>query len=147
MTRSDWPFHDTLSEERRRWQHAHIATVPFLELIGIRLEALETDFARIAVDHRHALVQTAGILHGGVAASLIDTAVAQAILTTLKDSYRMVTVHLDTRYFQPVPAGTVHAEGRVVRKGKRLVHGEVTVRNDASEIVAGGSCIYAVVAA
>ncbi len=140
----DWPYLDTCPPNRRDRQLKVIAATAFFQLIGLRLDALETDYARMSVACRPDLCQPAGVLHGGVHAALIDTAVAQAIMSTAKPGYACLTIHLDTKYFKPTRAGALTAEARIVRKGKRVAHGDVTVRDDAGELVAQGWCVYTV---
>jgi len=56
----------------------------------------------------------------------------------------VVTVHLDTKYFAPVTGGQVFADARVVRKGKRIAHGEAVVRDETGTPVAQGWGVFAV---
>ncbi len=140
----DWPFLDEFPPEREAKQIERVNSVPFLKLLGAKLVAAKKDYVRMSVEFRPDLTQPAGILHGGVHASLIDTAVAQAIVTTIKPGFQMVTIHLDTKYFKPVNTGTVYADARIVRKGKRVVHGEVTVTHSGGDTIAHGWCVYAI---
>jgi len=56
----------------------------------------------------------------------------------------VVTVHLDTKYLAPVTGEQVFADARVVRKGKRIAHGEAVVRDEAGTLVAQGWGVFAV---
>lgn len=143
----EWPFLDDFPPDREAKQIERVAKVPFPSLIGFRLEAARKDYVKMAVDFRPELTQPAGIMHGGVHAALVDTAVAQAIVTTIKPGFQMVTIHLDTKYFKPLSKGTLFAEGRVVRKGKRVVHGEVRLTDSRGELIGQGWCVYAIVKA
>jgi acyl-CoA thioesterase len=140
----DWPFLDGMPPGRDAKQKENIRKVPLPSLLGFRIEEAATDYVKMAVDFRPELTQPAGIMHGGVHAALVDTAVAQAIVTTIKPEFQMVTIHLDTKYFKPLARGTLYAEGRIVRKGKRVVHGEVTLRDSSGETVGSGWCVYAI---
>jgi len=81
-----------------------------------------------ALFHRADLAQPTGILHGGLHSVLIDTAIAQALLTTIRPGFSVVTVRLDTNYFAPVRSGRIVASARVARKGKRIAHGGRLIR-------------------
>lgn len=140
----DWPFLDEMPAGRDAKQMENIRKVPLPSLLGFRIEAAKTDYVKMAVDFRPELTQPAGIMHGGVHAALIDTAVAQAIVTTIKPQFQMVTIHLDTKYFKPLAKGTLYAEGRIVRKGKRVVHGDVTLTDGKGDLVGQGWCVYAI---
>jgi len=74
---------------------------------------------------------------------LTDTAVGQALVTTIKPGWMMSTIQMDVKYFKPIAEGRLHAVGRIVRKGKRVAHGDVELTNDAGELVGRGWCVYA----
>jgi uncharacterized protein (TIGR00369 family) len=72
----------------------------------------------------------AGVLHGGVAASLADVAVAVAIHHHLAAPRRITTVELKINYFRPVSEGTLYARARLLRMGKMLCVGQVDLTDD-----------------
>jgi uncharacterized protein (TIGR00369 family) len=117
---------------------------PFFRLLGVRLHEAGPDTATLALAFRADLVQPTGILHGGLHGILIDSAIAQALLTTIRPGFTVVTVHLDTKYFAPVRAGELLATATVVRKGRRIAHGEATVRDEDATVVARGWGVFAV---
>jgi uncharacterized protein (TIGR00369 family) len=61
------------------------------------------------------------IAHGGVVATLIDSAMAIAIMAMLADGERTVTVDLTIHYLRPVTEGLAKASARVVRAGRKVV--------------------------
>ncbi len=142
-TNADWPFLDEMPPERVTEIRSVIENLPFLALFGVRLKNVDRDRVVLSVACGPKLTQPAGVIHGGVHATLIDTAVAHAIRTTLKEGYLFSTVQLDTKFFKPTSEGELVAEARIVRKGKSLVHADADVRNGAGELVAKGWCIYA----
>ena len=107
-------------EQRRRIERAREG-VPFLKLLGIEVETVGPGTATLSVPIRHELMRNDGIVHGGVVASLIDSAFAFAIIPILNDGERTVTVDLTIHYLRPVSGGTAKAVARVVRAGRRVV--------------------------
>jgi len=67
-----------------------------------------------------------GTVHGGWAATVLDTALGCAVVTTLSAGQGTATVELSIRYIRPIfPAnGAVIATGTVVNRGRRLVVAE-----------------------
>jgi uncharacterized protein (TIGR00369 family) len=67
-----------------------------------------------------------GTVHGGWAATVLDTALGCAVVTTLDAGQGTATVELSTRFIRPIfPAnGPVLATGTVVNRGRRLVVAE-----------------------
>jgi uncharacterized protein (TIGR00369 family) len=107
-------------EQRRRVEHAREA-VPFLKLLGIEVESVGPGTATLAVPVREELMRNDGIIHGGVMASLIDSAFAFAIIPILDDGERTVTVDLTIHYLRPVSSGVAKATARIVRLGRRVI--------------------------
>ena len=125
-----------LSEEGdRRW---------FPNLLGIQVEELRRDYARLRMPWRSDLNQSQGLMHGGAIATLIDTAVVPAIGTAYADPRPFSTIEMSVRYIQPVRQEDLVAEGWVRRRGKRVVFCEVEVRTAAGVTVATGDLIYVV---
>jgi len=141
---SDWPFLDAMPDERVALQRQLVDGDPFLSRLGLRFCDAGHDVATLAVDFRADLTQPTGILHGGVLSVLVDTAIAQAMLTTIRPGFSVVTVRLDTNYFGAVRSGRVVANARVVRKGKRIAHGEAVVSDEAGALMAQGWGVFAV---
>ncbi|HJT66442.1 MAG TPA: PaaI family thioesterase [Pyrinomonadaceae bacterium] len=107
-------------EQRRRIEHAR-AAVPFLKLLGIEVESVARGTATLVVHVRDELMRNDGIVHGGVMASLIDSAFAFAIIPLLDEGERTVTVDLTIHYLRPVSRGAAKAVARVVRAGRRVI--------------------------
>jgi len=61
------------------------------------------------------------IVHGGLVATLLDTAMGGACFSTLEDDETFLTADLHVEFFRPARPGTVRAEGRVVHRSKRMV--------------------------
>ena len=116
----------------------------FPNLLGIQVEELRRDYARLRMPWRPDLNQPQGLMHGGAIATLIDTAVVPAIGTAYDDDRPFSTIEMSVRYVQPVRQEDLVAEGWVSRRGKRVVFCEVEVRTATAVKVATGNLIYIV---
>lgn len=105
--------------QTRRIQKA-VATVPYAHLLGIELDDISEGVATLGLDVRKELKQNHGVVHGGAIASLIDTAMAFAIITLLAPREKVTTVDLTVSYLRPLTKGRITASARVVRSGRRL---------------------------
>ena len=114
----------------------------FPNLLGIQVEELRRDYARLRMPWRPDLNQPQGLMHGGAIATLIDTAVVPAIGTAYDDDRPFSTIEMSVRYVQPVRQEDLVAEGWVSRRGKRVVFCEVQVRTASAVTVATGDLIY-----
>jgi uncharacterized protein (TIGR00369 family) len=115
----------------RRIQKA-IGTVPFARLLGLELDEVGSGTATLSLNIRPELKQNQGVVHGGVIASLIDTATAFAILSQLETGERVTTVDLTISYLRPITSGRITAVAKVLRAGRRLfvVSAEVFDHNE-----------------
>ncbi len=124
---------------------------PFFNLIGLELLDLKPRWSLTRITARNDLNQPAGIRHGGVIASLIDTGIAQAMLLTDEfqkvraDAGALVSVDLRIRYLRPVSSGSITCESNIVHLGRKIVHASSVVKNDAGKDVALGESIYMIV--
>jgi len=95
--------------------------VPFAKLLGIEVESIEPGHAVLSMQIRDELKRNGGIAHGGAIATLIDSAMAFAIVPMLAEGERSITVDLTIHYLRPVSEGSARASARVVRAGKRVI--------------------------
>jgi acyl-CoA thioesterase len=124
----------------------------FFKLIGLRVVDLGPGYSKTQIAYRNDLCQPAGILHGGMVATLVDTGIAHALLLT--DAFRriadeggsMVSVDLRIKYFRPVSEGIITCVSTIPRLGRHIIHGESIVTNEAGKEVARGDSIYMLIA-
>lgn len=110
-----------LTEAQRERVERALETVPFAQLLGIRLESVVSGYAVLALPIREDLKQNNAIVHGGAIASLIDSAMAFAIIPLLAENERTTTVDLTIHYLRPLVEGVAKASARVVRAGRRVI--------------------------
>ncbi len=84
---------------------------------------------------RPEMTNPAGVLHGGMAAAMLDDLLGAMMMVLSGGRYHAsVNLHLD--YLAPARSGeTVTAHVRVVRRGKRLVHAEGSLANAAGDLL------------
>jgi uncharacterized protein (TIGR00369 family) len=112
-----------------------LGLVPALQLLGPVLEDLELDACVLKLPFRRELTNGSGTIHGGVLATLADTAMAFALSTNFDGKMGFATSDL-TIHFLRRARGDVWARARVVKKGRRINVGEVDVVDDRGESVA-----------
>jgi uncharacterized protein (TIGR00369 family) len=127
--------------ERQRIEKA-FADVPFARLLDIEMGEMERGKATLHLGVRDELRQNNGLMHGGVIASLIDTAAAFAILTVLEPNKTTTTVDLTIHYLRPLIKGRATAEARVVRAGRRIIVVAIDVLDEAEHIAATALTTY-----
>ena len=111
----------------------------FPKHIAFRLTGIALDSSRIELDIAPQHFQPFGMVHGGVLATLIDTATFWAAFMRLPEDAGLVNVDLKLNYLKPAMAGRLIAEGRCLRGGKLISYSEASVFNDARELLAHGT--------
>jgi uncharacterized protein (TIGR00369 family) len=79
---------------------------------------------------------TAVGLFGGYLAALADQMFVLSSISLLEDWEIPRTTSLQIDFFRPVSSGTLIIEGNVVNRSKRLIHVEVTFRDDYGQLAA-----------
>src|SRR3982751_6180405 len=120
---------NAVTAEQYAYAENALHSLPFAKLIGMRLVSLKPDEAQISIEMRDDLRQPSGVLHGGVTATLIDTAMAFAVRTRLEPTAATATIDLTVHYLRPLVEGKAICTGRVVRAGKRIFTVSAEVEN------------------
>jgi len=79
------------------------------------------------------------LVHGGVLATLIDTATFWSVYLRIPEDAGLVNIDLKLNYLQPVENGRLTAEGRSIRSGKTICYAESDVWNARGDLVAHGT--------
>jgi uncharacterized protein (TIGR00369 family) len=103
-----------------------IAPPPIAELLGFTIVAAEHGRAVFAMEPAEWMYNPLGTVHGGVAATLLDSCMGCAVHTTLPAGVGYTTADLQVRYISAMAdtTGRVLAEGRVVHVGGRTATAE-----------------------
>lgn len=120
---------------------------PLFEFLGVDLESIEEGRAVLSVPFSERLVNVTGEdVHGGVTATIIDTASGMALRSTFEDpaEARMTTTDMNVRYVRPA-RGDLRVEAEVVRAGRSVGVTEAdatTVHEGERKVVATGGTTY-----
>lgn len=119
---------------------------PFHAWMGLSLLAAHPGEVEVALDAEAHHLNLQGLLHGGVLATLADTAVGLAVRTRLPSGSRHVTVQLGVQYLSAARPGRLLATGRTVRVGRQIAYAEAVIRDPAGKLLATAQATVAVMA-
>jgi len=140
--------HEPLAPETEKRAREVFARVPFPRLLGMQVESLGRGTCRMSVGLRDDLRQRYGVMHGGVIASLIDTAVAYAIYPQIPEGREITTVEMKVSFLSSVrDGGRASAEARLLRLGRTLAVCACDVRDEGGRHVAAALVTYMVIPA
>ena len=111
---------------------------PFMAHIGARITALAPGFCEITVERRPELMQQHGFVHGGVLASIADSAAGYAAFSLMPAEATVLTVEYKLNIVRPGAGESMIARGRVIKPGRTLfvVQADVYARKDGAEELA-----------
>jgi len=116
--------------------------MPFNRTLGIRVASRHRDGVTIELPIRPEFMNKAGVLHGGVSATLVDAAVGIAIGHHFGGSRPATTVELKINYFLPVSGSKVVARSHLIRIGGTVVVGRVDVFDDRKRLAGAALVTY-----
>jgi uncharacterized protein (TIGR00369 family) len=99
---------------------------PIADLLGLSLELVEPGRVVFALEPAEWMYNPIGSVHGGIAATLLDSCTGCAVHTTLGAGIGYTTTDLQVRYLRAMSdtTGRVLAEGRVIHTGRRTATAE-----------------------
>ena len=111
---------------------------PISELMGFHLVEAEQGRAVFegAPEFRH--YNPIGTVHGGFAATLLDSALGCAIFSTLQKGDTWTTLELKLNFVRGLSkeTGPVRAEGRIVHRGRTVATSEGDLKDSAGKLYA-----------
>ena len=101
---------------------------PFVDLLGLTFNECDDGRSVCSVQVRPELLNSQGILHGGVAYAVADSGMGFALHSCIGDDEKVATLEVQIVYFKAVKSGTLTCNARVVHRSKRLgtVEAELT---------------------
>ncbi|HEY7256590.1 MAG TPA: PaaI family thioesterase [Solirubrobacterales bacterium] len=112
--------------------------------VVMRLRPLEIEEGRVVFqgepgeEHYNPI----GVVHGGYAATLLDSALGCAVHTTLPAGVAYTSLGLEAKFLRPITrdTGPVLCEASIVHRGRRQATAEATLRTaDGGKVLATGT--------
>jgi acyl-CoA thioesterase len=125
-----------LNAERLAYAQSRLKLSNFSVLVGLEVEKLYEGGAVLGMTVKEHHLQIHNVVHGGVIASLADTAGAIAAYTMSAVGAELATIELKINYLLPIADGKVEAEGRVLRAGRNFIVVECDIRNPQGQLAA-----------
>jgi uncharacterized protein (TIGR00369 family) len=132
--------HDRLVQVRERFARSPFHT----SFLGARLARVERGEVDVELDVGSEHLNLFGTLHGGLIATLADTATGLAMLTMLERGTTHVTSSLSVTFLAPGREGLATARARVLKRGGRFGYAEADVVDGAGELLARAAATFTV---
>ena len=112
---------------------------PYLKLLSVKVYELQSGYCKAEVDLGKRHLNSFGGAHGGVYASLIDTATFWAVYCDLRENVGLTTIDLKVDNLATVKEGKLVVEGKQIKVGRSICLSEATVKDIHGKLLAYGT--------
>ena len=125
----------------QRMVRGELPPPPIAELLGFRLVEVASGKAVFEFEPAEYHYNPIGVVHGGVAGTLLDSAMGCSVHATLPPKTAYTTLEFKINLVRAITmnTGTMRAEGRVVHGGKRAATAEGRVIDRDGKLYAHGT--------
>lgn len=100
---------------------------PFIEHLGIRVLSVSSEGAELELPVRPEFLNSVGVVHGGVYASLADSGLGAAVHGRLARGHVALTAEMSCRYLRGARGGTLRCVSRVLHMGRSTAVAEAEI--------------------
>jgi uncharacterized protein (TIGR00369 family) len=116
-----------------------VNTSPYPKHLRMQLASISVDQAVVKLNTEQCHLQPFGIVHGGVLATLIDTATFWSVFLRLPEDAGLVNIDLKLNYLKSISTGLMTAQGRCIRAGRTINYAEASVKDKEGNLIAHGT--------
>jgi uncharacterized protein (TIGR00369 family) len=111
---------------------------PIAELVGFDLVEVGEGRTSFELDPARRHYNPLGTVHGGIAATLLDSAMGCAVHTTLAEGEAYTTLELKVNYVRAITeaTGRIVAAGSVIHRGGRVATAEAKLTDEDGRLLA-----------
>jgi uncharacterized protein (TIGR00369 family) len=122
-------------------QSGELPPPPFASLIGTWITEVSQGRVVFAFEPAEYHYNPLGIVHGGMTATLLDSALGCAVQSMLPPGRSFTTVELKVNFLRPLTSktGTVYCEGKIIYLGARLATAEARLTDASGKLYAHGT--------
>jgi uncharacterized protein (TIGR00369 family) len=116
----------------------HHPAPPIAQTLGFALVAVEKGRAIFEGTPQHKHYNPIGVVHGGFAMTLLDSALGCAVHTTLDKGDAYTTLEIKVNLVRPLTkdTGLIRAEGRILHRGRTLGTAEGEIKDAGGKLYA-----------
>ena len=138
-------FQPLQAEAAQRWgRYGRASQKLFVNLVGLTVAEVRLDYCRLTLPVRSELKQAGGAVHGGVLATLLDTACVPAVGSAFEQAQPYSTINMNVQYLGAAIEDDLVAAGWVTKRGRSIVFCEAEVETSQGATVAKASLTFKV---
>ena len=122
----------------RALQSGELPPPPIAVLLGMWITEVSEGHVVFAVEPAEYHYNPLGTVHGGVTATLLDSALGCVVQSMLPGGTTYTTLELKVNYLRPITAqtGTVYSEGKIIYVGGRIATAEARLTDAGGKLYA-----------
>ena len=137
---SNDPTSDSPASGPDEWVHES----SFAEHLDMRVRDPEDGSSAVVMPINPGHLQQAGRVQGGIVVALADYALFRAIKPLLKPGEATTTVEIKINFLAAAEKGELTGTAKIISAGRRLMVGEMEVKNEDGKLIAQGLGTYMV---
>ena len=125
-------------EQLRAFFDGRLPGAPIADTLGLENFGGEPGAIHVELVPEHRHYNPIGSVHGGVMATLLDTAAACSVHSTLAPGEQYTSLDLTVKFLRPVTtdSGRLRCEGSVIQRGRRTALAQAQLYDDRGRLVA-----------
>ena len=122
-------------------QSGELPSPPITALIGMEIAEVSEGRVVFSAEPAEYHYNPLGTVHGGIAATLLDSAMGCAVQSVLPFGTGYTTLELKVNYLRPMTGATgiVYCEGKVIHVGGRIATAEARLTDTSGKLYAHGT--------
>jgi uncharacterized protein (TIGR00369 family) len=144
---ADTPLSEDEQNRRRQAIREIFPSTPFMGWMGVVFDRYEPDEVVLRLPFRADLTNDGVVYHGGVIASMLDSAGAAAAWSNhdFNKGARASTVSMTVQYLGAAKQSDLVCHARAVKRGRELIFTEITASDADGNVVAHALQTYRIV--
>ena len=118
---------------------------PFAKLLDMRVADPDDGSSDVTMPINPSHLQQAGRVQGGIVATLADYAFFRAVKPLLKPGEATTTIEIKINFLAPAERGELTATAKIISSGRRIIVGEMEVKDQDGKLIAQGLGTYMVI--
>ncbi len=133
-----------MATDRPENRDGYVHESPFAELMDMRVSEPDDGSSKVVMPINPGHLQQAGRVQGGIVVALADYAMFRAIRPLLKDGEATTTIEIKINFLATAEKGELTGTAKIISAGRRLMVGEMEIRDEDGKLIAQGLGTYMV---
>ena len=121
--------------------------IPANKLLGLKILEIKEGYTKIHIPFKEEFIGDYIQMrwHGGIQASIADSAGGIAALTTIADlTEKVSTIDMRIDYLHGSQPKDFYAEAKIIKNGKRIIKADIKLYHEQSKIIALARCAFSI---